>query len=93
MKKERMKDMIHETLRSGGGITETKGKDQELIVALMSEKWHLEDVFLLNMYMVVSKMKVEFGKVLSPTNFIQKVVNDGNGEFVLDGNFVESMKN
>jgi hypothetical protein len=39
---ERMKDMIHETLKSGGGITETKGHDQELIVALMSVKCSLQ---------------------------------------------------
>jgi hypothetical protein len=28
---ERMKDMIHENLKSGGGVTETKGYDQELM--------------------------------------------------------------
>jgi hypothetical protein len=35
---ERMKDMIHETLKSGGGVIETNGHAQELIVALMSVK-------------------------------------------------------
>jgi hypothetical protein len=85
---ERMKGMIHETLKSGGGITETKGHEQELIVTLMSVKCHLGDVFLFHMYLVVSRMEVEFGKVLSHTKFIQKVIYDGNGEFVLDGKFL-----
>jgi hypothetical protein len=89
---ERTKDMIHETLKSGGGITETKGHDQELIVALMSVKCRLGDVFLFHTYLVVARMEVKFGKVLSPTEFIQKVIYDGNGEFVLDGKFVEGMK-
>jgi hypothetical protein len=33
-----MKDMIHETLKSERGITQSKGNDQELIVTVMSEK-------------------------------------------------------
>jgi hypothetical protein len=32
MTEERMEDMIHDTLKSGGGITQTKGHDQEFIV-------------------------------------------------------------
>jgi hypothetical protein len=72
--------MIHETLKSGGGITETKGHGQELIVALVSVKCHLGDVFLFHTYLVVSRTKVTFGKVLSPIEFIQKVIYDGNGK-------------
>jgi hypothetical protein len=33
-----MEDMIHEALEGGGGITQAKGHDQKLIVALMSSK-------------------------------------------------------
>jgi hypothetical protein len=67
---ERMKNMIHETMKSGGGITETKGHDQELIVALKSEKCSLGDVFLFHTYLVVAIIEVKFGKVLSPIEFI-----------------------
>jgi hypothetical protein len=35
---KRMEDMIHEALKSGGRITQNKGHDQKLIVALMSSK-------------------------------------------------------
>jgi hypothetical protein len=42
--------MIHETLKSGGGITQAKGHDQELIVTLMSSKGSLGDVFLFHAY-------------------------------------------
>jgi hypothetical protein len=90
---KRMKDMINETLKSGGGIEETKGHGQELIEALVSVKCHLGDVFLFHTYLVVSRTKVKFGKVLRPTEFIQKVIYEGNGEFVLDGKFVEGKKN
>jgi hypothetical protein len=87
-----MKEMIHETLKSGGGITEAKGHDQELIVALMSVKYCLGHVILFHMYLVVAGTEFKFGKLLSHTKFIQKVIYDGNGEFVLDGKFVGGTK-
>jgi hypothetical protein len=58
----------------------------------MSVKFHLEDVFLFHTYLVVARMKVNFGKVLSPTEFIQNFIYDVNGEFVLNGKFVEGTK-
>jgi hypothetical protein len=81
---ERKKNMIHETLKSRGGIREIKGHDQEIIVALMSVKFYLGDVFLFHTYLVV-----DFGKVFIPTVFFQKVIYDGNREFVLNGKYVE----
>ena len=41
MTEERMEDMIHETLKSGGSITRAKGHEQELIVTLVSLKCSL----------------------------------------------------
>ena len=87
-----MKDVIHETLKSGGGITDTKGYDQELIVTLMSVKCSIGNVLILHTYLVVARRNVNFSKILIPTKFIQKVIYDKNGEFFLDGKFVEGMK-
>jgi hypothetical protein len=53
---EREKDIIHETLKSGGDIIETKGHDQELIVALKSEKFSLGNDFLFHMYLMVARI-------------------------------------
>jgi len=41
---------------------------------------------------VVSRTKINFGKILSTTQFIQKVINDKNEEFIFDGNF-DGIKN
>jgi hypothetical protein len=41
MAEKRMEDMIHEALEGGGGITQVKGNDQKIIVALMSSKGSL----------------------------------------------------
>ena len=38
MTEKRAEDMVHEALEGGGGVTQTKGHDQKLIVVLMSVK-------------------------------------------------------
>jgi hypothetical protein len=58
MEEKNMKDMIHEALEGGGGITQAKGHDQKIIVALMSSKGSLGNVFLFHTYLVVSRMKI-----------------------------------
>jgi hypothetical protein len=89
MMEKRTKDMIHEALEGGGGITQAKGHDQKLIVALMSSKGHLGNVCLLHTYLVIARAKIKFGKELGATQFIQEVINDMNGKFVFNGQFVE----
>jgi hypothetical protein len=92
MMEERTEYMIHETLKSGGGITQEKGHDQELIVTLVSSKGNLGDFFLFHAYLVVARTKIKFCKVLSATQFIQKVITDRNGKFIFDCEFVEGPK-
>jgi hypothetical protein len=88
----RMEDMIHEALESGGSITQTKGHDQKLIVALMISKGSLMNVYLFHMDLVVARMKINFSKELGTTQFIQEVVNEKNGKFVFNGDFVEGVE-
>jgi hypothetical protein len=84
--------MIHEALEGGGGITQAKWHDQKLIVAHMSSKGSLGNVFLFHMYLVVARMKIKFSKEMDATQFIQEVINDRDGKFVFNGKFVEGMK-
>lgn len=44
------------------------------------------------MDLVVAKTWIKFGEGLSTTQFIQEVINDSNGEFVFDCEFVEFAK-
>jgi hypothetical protein len=92
MMEKRMEDMIHEALESGGSITQAKGHDQKLIVALMSSKGSLRNVCLFHMDLVVARTKIKFSKELGATQFIQEVINDRNGKFVFNGEFVEGVK-
>jgi hypothetical protein len=89
MEEKRMEDMIHEDLEGGGGITQAKGHDQKLIVALISSKGSHGTVFLFHTYLVVAQTKIHFSEEFGATEFIQEVINDRNGEFFFDGKFVE----
>jgi len=84
--------MIHEALEVGGGITWAKGHDQKLIVTLVSSKGSLRYVSFLHTYLVVARTQIKFSKVLSTTHLIQEIINDRNGELVLDGELIEGMK-
>jgi hypothetical protein len=92
MKEKRMEDMIHEALESGQSITQANGHDQKLIVALMSSKCSIRNVFLVHTYLVVAITKIKFSKELYTTQFIQEVINDRNEKFVFNGEFVEGAK-
>jgi hypothetical protein len=85
MMEKRMKYMIHEALEGGGGITQAKGNDQKLIVALMSLKGRLENVCLFHLYLVIAQVKIKFSKELGATQFIQEVINDMNEKFFFNG--------
>ena len=92
MTKKGVEDMVHEALKGGGGITQPKGHDQKLIVAIMSAKVHLRNVILFHTDLVIARAKIKFGEELGTTQFIQEVINDRDGKFVFDGEFIESTK-
>ena len=89
MTKKGAEDMVHEALKGGGGVTQPKGHDQKLIVALMSAKGHLRNVGIFHTDLVIARAKIKFGEELGTTQFIQEVINDQNGKFVFDGEFIE----
>jgi hypothetical protein len=78
-------DMIHEALEGGGGITQAKGNDKKLIVALMSVKGRIGNVCLCHTYLVIAQVKIKFSKELGATQFIQEAINYRNGKFVFNG--------
>ena len=70
MIEKRTEDMIHEALESGGSVTQAKGNDQKLIVALMSSKFSLRNVCLFHTDLVVAQMNIKFSKEMGATQFI-----------------------
>jgi hypothetical protein len=92
MIEKRMEDTVHEALEGGGGITQAKGHDQKLIVALTSSKGSLRNVYLFHMDLVVAITKIKFSKELCATQFIQEVINDRNVKFLFNGDFFECVE-
>jgi hypothetical protein len=92
MMEKNMEDMIHEGLKSGGSITQTKGYDQKLIMALMSSKGSIRNVSLFHTDLVVARTKIKFSKEMGTSQFIQEFINDRNGKFVFNGEFVEGVE-
>jgi hypothetical protein len=89
MTKKGTEDMVHEALKGGGGVTQPKGHDQKLVVALMSAKGRLRNVSLFHTDLVIARAKIKFGEELGTTQFIQEVINDRDGKFIFDGEFIE----
>ena len=50
--------VIHEALKSGWGITETKWHDQEFIMAFMSSESSLVNVYFFHAYLVIARAKI-----------------------------------
>jgi hypothetical protein len=92
MIEKRMEDMIHEALESVWSIKQSKGHEQKLIVTLMSSKGSLRNVCLFHADLVVAQAKIKFSKELGTTQFIQEAINDRNGKFVFNGEFLEGME-
>jgi hypothetical protein len=55
----------------------------------MSSKGSIRNFFLFHADLVVAWTKIKFSKELGTTQFIQEVINDRNGKFVFNGEFVE----
>jgi hypothetical protein len=67
MTEERTKYMIHETLKSGGSIIEDEWHNQELVEILMIFECSIGNVFFFHTNMVVARVEIKFGKILSTT--------------------------
>ena len=74
-----------------GALHKPKGMTKNS-VDLMISKGSLGNVFLFHTYLVVARTKIKFSKELGTTQFIQEVINDRNGKFVFNGEFVEGTK-
>jgi hypothetical protein len=66
-----------------GGITQAKGHDQKLIVALMSAKGHLGNVCLFHMYIVIARAKIKLVKNWVPLNSSRRSSMTGMGNLSL----------
>jgi hypothetical protein len=58
----------------------------------MSLKCSLTNVNHFHSYLVVARTNIKFSKELGTTQFIKEIINDRNGKFVFNGEFVEGVE-
>lgn len=75
---------VHCHLKGGRGVIEAKQHDEKLVVAVVHPKGCLGDVRLRHEGLVVALHEIKFGKPSGATQFVQKFINCGDWETILD---------
>jgi hypothetical protein len=87
-----LKYIAYVTLEDGWCIKNSKWHHQELIMAFKSAKRSFRNVCFLHVNLVIIKMEIKFSEELSFFELIQVVINDRNGELILECYFFERSK-
>ena len=84
-----MKGVIHEALKSGGGIGETKEHHSGFKESLMDDEGRFPLMPVFDSDIIVSPSDVEPGEDFCPLEFVDEVRNEGKRVCVTDGVFVD----
>ena len=79
------KDMVYESLESGGSIAESKEHDGGFKESHGGDKNSLPLIFLLNSNVVISPMNVKFSKQGGFLHMVDEFWNEGKGIGISDG--------
>ena len=80
---------IHQGLECGRSISETKGHDQKLILAIMCAESCFRDIILMNPNLMIPRAKIQLGEKLSTMKLIKKLINNRNWKLILDGEVIK----
>jgi hypothetical protein len=82
--------LVHEVHEGGGGVGQTEGKYEELVVTVAGTEGSLRHVLVCDADLVVSGAKVDLAEDSGSLQAVEQFVNPGEGIAVLDGDVVES---
>ena len=85
-------DLIHQGLECGRSISETKGHDQKLIVAIMCVESYFRDIIRMDPNLVIPGTKIQLGEKMSTMELIQKLINNGNWKLIFDCDVIKCSK-
>src|SRR3954468_2502477 len=89
--KEGAEDVLDQGLERGGGVGETEWHHLVLVVAIAGAEGGLLDIILVDSDLVVTPTQVDLGEHLGTKEPVSEVVDEGDGEAVLDGDVVQGM--
>jgi hypothetical protein len=87
---EGAENILNQGLKGGRGIRETKGHHLVLVVPVSRAESGLVDVIFVDANLVVSPPEVDLSEHFRTKESVGEVINEGDGESVLDGDVVES---
>jgi hypothetical protein len=86
---EIMEHIMHHSLECHRSIGQAEWHDQELEVSMMGAQRHLGNVGAVHADLMVTAPQIQLGEVLCPTQFIEQLIDDRNGEHVAHGARIE----
>jgi len=81
--------VVHERLESRWGVAQPERHDQELVEAVVGAERRFVDILRPHPHLVIPRPKVELGEEARAMELVQELVDDGDGERVLDGEGVQ----
>ena len=84
-------DILHKSLEGSWGIGETKRHDSELIMTIVGPEGSFLHIIWMNADLIISPMKINLREYLGMVESVQEVINQGNGELILDGDLVQCL--
>ena len=70
------KYFIHQCLKCGRSISEAKGHDQKFIVTIIFVECYFMDILLMNLNVMIPKMKIQLGEKISSMKLIKDLINN-----------------
>src|SRR4051794_2442553 len=86
-----MEDVLDKGLKGCRGIGQTKGHDTILEMAITSVECGFLGIIFMDVDLVIAGMKVDLREDLGAMELVGEVIDEGDGEPVLDGDAVECM--
>ena len=84
-----MKRVVHETLKGGRGIGESKEHYSRFKESFMSDKGSLPLVSILDTHVIIFPANIKFGENLCSLEFINKVGDKWEGVCIMDCVFID----
>jgi hypothetical protein len=81
--KEGLEDVIHDGLKSGWRVSQSKGHNEELEVPVMSAERCLRHIIRVHTHLMVPAAEIDLGEEARPLELIQEFIDHRNWKLVL----------
>src|SRR3954453_18407205 len=87
--KEGSENLLDQGLECGGGVSEAKGHDLVLVMAISGTECSFLDIIFVDSNLMIPRAQVNLGEHLGMVKLVHEVLNERDGEPILDGDLVQ----